>query len=60
MTKTSERFLLAKDQSPTKDLRETNMRIEEVIPQIGITQTRKELSPANRTGGKFQCLKQQI
>ena len=57
---TSEKALLAVGQSRTSDLRETHMRVEAVVPQIGIFRTRKELNPATPTGGKFQNLKQQI
>ena len=56
----SEKALLAVHQSRTKDLHEKRGRVEEVIPQTGITRTREELSQATRTGGKFRSLKQQI
>ena len=47
----SEEALLAVGQSQTKDLREKHGRVEEVIPQTGITRIREELSQATRTGG---------
>ena len=55
----SEEALLALGQSRTNDPRETHMRMEKVVRQTGFTRTREELSPATRTGGKFQSLEQQ-
>ena len=55
----SEEVLLAKGRSRTNDLRETHMRLVEVIPQNGNTRVREGLSLATRTGGEFQILKQQ-
>ena len=54
----SEEVLLAKGRSRTNDLRETHMRLVEVIPQNGNTRVREGLSLATRTGGEFQILKQ--
>ena len=55
-----EEALMAVGQSRMNGLCETNMRIEEVVPQIRITRTREHLRPGTPKGGMFQSLKQEM
>ena len=54
----SEEILLATDRPQLNDRCETQMRLEEVISQAGVTRIKEDVNPATLTGGKIRSLNQ--